>query len=379
MLSNVKSVLRVGSILLVLFLLPCCKGKQKVCDTCLHEISAPLLHDDPTEYPIMSSLFARVDTVYLENAGVESIVPSVDEVVSFGDTIIVRSLNTLYFFNSKGKFLDRFDRLGKGTGNYRTIERFDVLPERGELFIMDGHNNRIFVYGFDGSFKKGVWVDDFVTDFAVLPNGDFLLANPIKYSGRNYRRGLWRTDSDGKFKEQLVEFDPEFAHVSINNPYINHISPGVIGFMGIEDNDKFYHFADDSISVTCRMVTDIVIPDELKRSDKVFINPEREYTKCGYLETPRFLYFVNTNYGANLMMAFTDKTTWTTYRMYVYTAEFNEDKMTREPFPFLVSSYNGTLVGFYDSGMIMDNERFRSLFPKMNEDSNPVLLFFREN
>ena len=244
---------------------------------------------------------------------------------------------------------------------------------------MDGHNNRIFVYGFDGSFKKGVWVDDFVTDFAVLPNGDFLFANPIKYSGRNYRRGLWRTDSDGKFKEQLVEFDPEFAHVSINNPYINHISPGVIGFMGIEDNDKFYHFADDSISVTCRMVTDIVIPDELKRSDKVFTNPEREYTKCGYLETPRFLYFVNTNYGANLMMAFTDKTTWTTYRMYVYTAEFNEDKMTREPFPFLVSSYNGTLVGFYDSGMIMDNERFRSLFPKMNEDSNPVLLFFREN
>ena len=379
MLSNVKSVLRVGSILLVLFLLPCCKGKQKVCDTCLHEISAPLLHDDPTEYPIMSSLFARVDTVYLENAGVESIVPSVDEVVSFGDTIIVRSLNTLYFFNSKGKFLYRFDRLGKGTGNYRTIERFDVLPERGELFIMDGHNNRIFVYGFDGSFKKGVWLDDFVTDFAVLPNGDFLFANPIKYSGRNYRRGLWRTDSDGKFKEQLVEFDPEFAHVSINNPYINHISPGVIGFMGIEDNDKFYHFADDSISVTCRMVTDIVIPDELKRSDKVFTNPEREYTKCGYLETPRFLYFVNTNYGANLMMAFTDKTTWTTYRMYVYTAEFNEDKMTREPFPFLVSSYNGTLVGFYDSGMIMDNERFRSLFPKMNEDSNPVLLFFREN
>ncbi len=379
MLSNVKSVLRIGSILLVLFLLPCCKGKQKVCDTCLHEISAPLLHDDPTEYPIMSSMFARVDTVYLEYAGVESIVPSVDEVVSFGDTIIVRSLNTLYFFNSKGKFLNRFDRLGKGTGNYRTIERFDVLPERGELFIMDGHNNRIFVYGFDGSFKRDVWIDDFVTDFAVLPDGDFLLTNPIKYSGRNFRRGLWRVDSEGKFKEQLVEFDPEFAHVSINNPYINHISPGVIGFMGIEDNDKFYHYSADTISVTCRMVTDIVIPDELKRSDKVFTNPEKEYTKCGYLETPRFLYFVNTNYGANLMMTFTDKTTWTTYRMYVYTGEFNQDKMKREPFPFLVSSYNGTLVGFYDSGMIMDNERFRSLFPKMNEDSNPVLLFFREN
>ena len=378
MLSNVKSVLRVGSILLVLFLLPCCKGKQKVCDTCLHEISAPLLHDDPTEYPIMSSMFERVDTVYLENAGVESIITSVDEVVSFGDTIIVRSSNSLFFFNGKGKFLYRFDRQGKGTGNYRIIERFDVLPERDELFIMDGHNNRIFVYGLDGSYKRSVIIDDFVTDFAVMSNGDFLFSNPIVYSGRPYRRGLWRTGPDGRFKQQLVEFDPEFAHVSINNPYINHISKDVIGFMGIEDNDKFYHYTADTVSVTCRMVTDIVIPDELKRSDKVFTNPEREYTKCGYLETPRFLYFVNTNYGANLMMVFVDKSTWTTYRMYVLTGEFNKDKMTREPFPFLVSSYNGTFVGFYDSGMITENERFKSLFPTITAESNPVLLFFRE-
>ena len=376
--TNVKKALGFCSFMLVLFLLPCCKGKQKVCDTCLHEISAPLLHDDPTEYPIMSSMFARVDTVYLEYAGVESIVPSVDEVVSFGDTIIVRSSSTLYFFNSKGKFLSRFDRQGKGTGNYRTIDRIDVLPQRDELFIMDGHNNKIFVYGMDGSYKRGVLIDDFVTDFAVLPDGDFLFANPIVYSGRPYHRGLWKTTPDGKFKEQLVRFDPEFAHVSINNPYINHISPGVIGFMGIEDNDKFYHYSADTVSVTCRMVTDIVIPDELRRSDKVFTNPAREYTKCGYLETPRFLYFVNTNYGANLMMVFVDKSTWTTYRMYVLTGEFNEDKMTREPFPFLVSSYNGTLVGFYDSGMILDNPRFKSLFPTITAESNPVLLFFRE-
>ncbi|MBO4561959.1 MAG: 6-bladed beta-propeller [Bacteroidaceae bacterium] len=376
--TNVKKAIGFCSFLLVLFLLPGCKGEQKVCDTCLHEISAPLLHDDPTKYPIMSSMFARVDTVFLENVGVESIIPSVDEVLSFRDTIIVRSANTLFFFNSKGKFLRRFDRQGKGTGNYRTIDRFDVLPERDELYIMDGHNNRIFVYGMDGSYKRSVFIDDFVCDFAVLPDGDFLFANPIKYSGGNYRRGLWRSGPDGRFRKQLVEFDPDFAHVSINTPYINHISPGVIGFMGIEDNDKFYHYSGDSISVTCRMVTDIVIPDELKRSDKVFVNPQKEYTKCGYLETPRFLYFVNTNYGANLMIAFTDKKSWTTYRMYVLTGEFNHDKETREPFPFLVGCYNGTLVGFYDSGMILDSERFKSLFPTITADSNPVLLFFRE-
>lgn len=377
--SNTRLAIGFFILPVVLFLLSGCQERQKVCDTCLHEIYAPLLEDAPTEYPIMSSMFERVDTVFLENAGYESIIPSVDEVVSFSDTIIVRSANTLFFFNDKGKFLYRFDRLGKGTGNYRTIDRFDVLEQRGELYIMDGHTNNIFVYGLDGSYKRSVQIDDYVCDFAVLPDGDFLFANPIKYTGRNHRRGLWKTGADGRFIKQLVEFDPEFAHVSLNTPYINHICPGVIGFMGIEDNDKFYHYADDSISATCRMTTDIVIPDELKRSDKVFVNPQKEYTKCGYLETPRFLYFVNTNYGANLMIVFTDKKDWTTYRMYVYTGEFNHDKETREPFPFLVGSYNGTLVGFYDSGMILDNERFKSLFPTINEESNPVLLFFRED
>lgn len=376
--SNIKSVMRLCSFLTILFLLAGCKDNQKVCDTCLHEIYAPLLHDEPTEYPIMSSLFASVDTVYLENAGVESIVPSVDEVVAFGDTIIVRSADRLFLFNRSGKFLSRFDRQGKGTGNYRTIERFDVLPARDELFIMDGHTNRIFVYGMDGRFKRQVPIDDFVTDFAVLPNGDFLFTNPIKYSGKNYRRGLWQTGPDGRFLKQLVTYDPDFAHVSINNPYLNHISPDVIGFMGIEDNDLFYHYTADTISVTCRMTTDVVIPDELKVSDKVFVNPEREYTKCGFLETPRFLYFVNTNYGANLMIVFVDKSDWTTYRMYVYTEEFNHDKETREPFPFLVGCYNGTLVGFYDAGMIQESEHFKALFPTMTANSNPVLLFFRE-
>ena len=377
--SNIKSVMRLCSFLTVLLLLPCCKGKQeKLCDTCLHEIYAPLLQDAPTEYPIMSSMFARVDTVFLENAGVESMIESVDEVVSFSDTIIVRSSNTLYFFDSKGRFLYRFDRQGKGTGTYRIIDRFDILPARNELYIMDGHTCNVFVYGMDGSYKRSVPVDDFASDFAVMPDGDFLFANPIKYTGRKSRRGIWRTGPDGKFLKQLVEFDPEFLHVSINKPYINHISPDVMGFMGIEDNDRFYTYSADTVAVTCRMTTDIVIPDELKRSDKVFVNPQKEYTKCGYLETPRFLYFVNTNYGANLMIVFVDKKDWTTYRMYVYTEEFNRDKETREPFPFLVGSYNGTLVGFYDSGMILESERFKSLFPTITEDSNPVLLFFRE-
>ena len=378
MLSNINKTLKICSLLFLVSLLCCCKGEKKVCNDCIHEISVPLLHDDATEYPRVSKLFSSIDTIYLENSGPDSFVPSVDEVKFIGDTIVLRSTGTLFFFNRQGKYLGRFCRQGNGFGNYRSIACFDVLPSAGEFTILDNQSDALVVYGFDGKYRRKIQLEDFVTDFSVLPNGDYLLTNPIKYQSKNYRRGLWQVDGNGKFLKQIVSFDENFLHVSINNPYLNHIKPGVIGFMGVEDTDQFYRLTGDSLSVTCKMTTDIVIPDDLKNSDKVFINPEREYTKCGYLESERFLYFVATNYGANLVMALVDKSDWTTYRMYVYTDEFNYNAANIEQFPYLVSCYNGIFVGFFDAGMVFQEERFRKMFPRMTEDSNPVLILYKD-
>lgn len=365
-------------LVLLLTLFTGCKSEQKRCIDCPHEVYVPLLEDDITEYPIVSQLFGSIDTVYLENAGPGSYVASVDEVKFIGDTIIVRSESTLYFFNRQGKFISRFYRQGNGSGNYRSISSFDLLPSAGEMIILDNQSDALFVYGLDGTYKRSVYLEDNVTDFAVLPGGDYLFTNPIKYSNKPYRRGLWRVDAAGRFKEQLIAFDDDFLHVSINNPYLSHISPDKIGFMRIEDTDQFYHIEGDSIYTTCRMTTDIVIPDELKGSDKVFVNPQKEYTKCGYLETERFLFFVSTNYGANLVMALVDKDDWTTYRMYVYTEDFNMNAANVEQFPYLVGCYNGSMVGFFDAGMVYQEERFRKMFPAMKPDSNPVLIFYND-
>ena len=375
-LSGLKTVVGVCSWLLFITPLTGCKGERKVCTECLHEVYVPLLTSENTEYPVLSHLYSSIDTVFLENKGPQSFVKSVDEVVLSGDTIIVRSAGTLFFFDRQGRFLNSFSHQGKGHGCYRVIDRFDIIRSKGELFVLDTQSDRVFVYDMNGSYKRQVLIHDYVTDFAVLPDGCFLFANPIRYG--DCRRGLWRTDAEGRFQEQLVGIDPEFLHVSINNPYLNHINDSVIGYMGVEDTDKFYTYSADTIAVTCRMTTDITIPEEIKKSDRVFINPEREYTKCGYLETGRFLYFVATNYGGNVAMVFTDKSSWTTYVMYVYSSEFVENVEEIEPFPFVVSCYGGTMVGFYDAGMIMERDIYRQKFPSVKPDSNPVLILYNE-
>ena len=372
-----RAVLPAFALMLVLLAVGC-KGNKKVCYDCLHEINVPILEDDPTDYPLVSRLFGSIDTIYLENSGPDSYVQSVDDVKFKGDTIIVRSNETLFFFNRQGEYLGRFCRQGNGSGNYRTIARFDIQPSTGELIIFDNQSSALVIYGFDGTYHRKVPMADYVTDFAVLPNGDFLLTNPIHYRGKEYRRGLWQVDRNGRFRKQIVTYDENFLHVSINNPYLNHISPDVIGFMGVEDNDLFYHLEDDSLSVTCRMTTDVVIPDDIKNNDKVFINPQMEYTKCGYLETERFLYFVATNYGANLVMVLVNKDDWSFYRMYPYSDIFNYNAVNVEQFPYLVSCYNGTMVGFFDAGMVFQEERFQKMFPRMKEDSNPVLILYND-
>lgn len=366
-------------VMLFVLLLQSCKSEpEPPCLTCLHDINVPLLEDDPTDYPLVSKLFASIDTIYLENAGAESYVASVDDVKILGDTIIVRSDGTLFFFNRQGQFLSRFSKRGNGYGNYRNIQRFDIRPSAHEMIILDNQNDALFIYDLDGRFKRAVILEDFVTDFVALEDGDFLLTNPIKYHQREYRRGLWLVDSVGKFKRQLVSCDEEFLHVSINNPYLNHIKPGVVGYMGIEDEDYFYSYSGDTMKVTCRMTTDIIMTDDTKKSDKVFTNPKKEYTKCGYLETDRFLYFVATNYGANLVMTLVDKREWKTYRMYVYTEDFNRNAAEVEQFPYLVSCYNGTFVGFFDAGTILSQERYQKEFPTIKEDSNPILLLYND-
>ena len=375
-LSNMRMVMGLGLLLLFVSLMCGCKRERKLCDECLHEVYVPLLEDEYTDYPVVSKLFASIDTVFLENTGPESYIPSVDEVKFLGDTILVRSGAGICFFDRQGRFIRSFNRQGNGSGNYRTIVRFDILPSARELIILDNQSDALFVYNLDGTYKRTIYMEDCVTDFAVLPNGDYLLTNPIKYSNKDYRRGLWQVDPAGRFKKQLVTYQEDFLHVSINNPYLNHITPDVIGFMGVEDNDRFYTYDGDSISVSCRITTDIVMPDDIKRSDKVFVNPQKEYTKCGYMESERFLYFVATNYGANLVMVFVDKSDWTTYRMYVYTEDFNNNAANVEQFPYLVGCYNGSFVGFFDAGMVFQEERFRKMFPTMTVNSNPALLFY---
>jgi len=64
--------------------------------------------------------------------------------------------------------------------------------------------------------------------------------------------------------------------------------------------------------------------------------------------------------------------------MYVYTEDFNMNAANVEQFPYLVGCYNGSMVGFFDAGMVYQEERFRKMFPAMKPDSNPILIFYND-
>ena len=77
-------------------------------------------------------------------------------------------------------------------------------------------------------------------------------------------------------------------------------------------------------------------------------------------------------------MVLVNKDDWSFYRMYPYSDIFNYNAVNVEQFPYLVSCYNGTMVGFFDAGMVFQEERFQKMFPRMKEDSNPVLILYND-
>lgn len=78
-------------------------------------------------------------------------------------------------FNRTGNPVEVLDRLGRGPGEYLSIEDFCIDP-RGHVFVSDPRTARVIEYDPDLAFVRQ-WTLPYVTNqLASLPNGNFLMS-----------------------------------------------------------------------------------------------------------------------------------------------------------------------------------------------------------
>ncbi len=278
----------------------------------------------------------------------------------------------IYVVSEDGIIENYIDYWGRGPEEYLAVYAFDVNSTTMEVAILDTPSCRIQIYSQSGQYIRSVAIEDIARDMAVLPNGDFLLYTPDYMEGN--RRGLWRVDSNGQFKEHHVSISEDFLYGGIYPNYFRKISDSLVGLMGGEDYNRIYHIDCDTIRVAYQLNVDIEIPEEITRK-KIFEFKTAPlgsvYTKNEYLETRGFMHVKVQGQNDNRVIYY-DKFNKRILARLKRDSKIVNDYGFRGYFRF---SSNNYLFTYLPVGAIL--EVCPEEFPDITEESNIVLVRFK--
>lgn len=294
----------------------------------------------------------------------------IDEIKMHAGTYYIcnKCEGAIHRFGKDGKHIMSLKKRGRARNEYIVINDFDVSPLNGEIHIYDSSSKRIMVYTKDGVFMRAFPTDDIIRDFAVMSNGDYLIYTPDQNG--DARRGLWKTDSVGNFKEQLVIIDEEFQYGGLYPQYLFRIDDNQIGLMGGEDADNFYSISEKAAHEWLHLNYNITIPPSIQKER----NPDfmkykgKLYTKNTYSETHRWLWFHTTDLETEMLCIY-DKSNDACYKL----TRQEQLTMDRDMFGYTLSCYNDTFVNVIDAHTIISDTTLHKRFPDITENSNPVL------
>lgn len=226
--------------ILCVLLIACNSGKQKG--------DVPVLDIDPTSTLTikMSDFIDSVHYIKLEFT-LESSIRHVNKVFQVDSLLFIVDLmqTEIFVFNKSGKFLYKFNKKGRGYGEYITTGNVMFDSKNQRLIIHDNMSNKLMYYTLKGEFIKGT--KDFskgtiFRNMINLPNGGFLC---YRYNLNKYtplgKESLWEVDSLGNFVKSIWEADIIRPAMRVGAQGLR-IADNKIRFMSIENiNDYVYH------------------------------------------------------------------------------------------------------------------------------------------
>ena len=319
-----------------------------------------------------------IDTVEYINItaseGVDYVIGEISDICYVGDKyyILDRMSKAIYTISEGGIIESVVHSPGRGPDEYLSLLAFDVNPTSSDICVMDDITRRIQIYNRKGEFKRTITIDDIVRDMAVLPNGDFLLYTP-DFMDSN-RRGLWRLDSLGNFKEHHVYIEDDFRYGGIYPKYFTKINDSVVGLMGGEDYDRIYHITCDTVEVAYQIDIDIEMSKEVCQNELADLEtePGEVYTKNDYCETESFLHF-RIQTSSKQMIVNYDKKNEEILAIVDYDTRTLKDDMGL--YKYFDRSSNGVLFTSLPVGLVM--KYLSAEFSQINEDSNPLIVKYR--
>lgn len=356
--------------LLVTFLIMSCSNKSsasRIDDVIT--IDVPVYYNDSVQFPSISRMF-DCDTVVLETGGIETLLGGrIKDIKILEDTLIILSgdytKSALHLFDINGRFIRKIDRSGRGHGEYINIKQIDIDPIKRHIIVFDDGSG-ILRYTMNGDFVSKVRYEHGAADFALLPDGGYVLFTPF---AKTPHGGLWTIDSLGNFKRTLISYDEYTINVIVGDHWFTHINDSVIGFSGLMD--KIYHIANDTIYQVYQVISEIIVPDEEQQENKL-----PSYSKERYFESDNLMMFELTRMESpyHYVRTFYEKKDGQTDFFFWH----NHPTIPKDnQLPQFRTNYKDCFFNELSTYSIVNSDDLKAKYPGITEESNPIIQIFR--
>ena len=290
--------------------------------------------------------------------------------------LLDKTNKSIWILDDKGHFLADINRQGRANEEYLSLYAFDVNPSNNEVSIYDQTGNKVLVFDSFGNLLRQYTInndniEEFYSDFSVLPDGRYLCYNPDFFSD-SCRRGLWLDDSRLNYSKNLVTINPEFILSSPTSgapKYFSRMSNGDIGIMGGEDNNNIFHISPTGeITIAYHISTDAQLPLSLtKMSDAPIpvLKSAKFYHKYYYAETDHWIFIVALN-GDKFLRIFYDKR-----RHIGHQVRTSDDSIDDVNLGDILRASDGKLLSVFEPDELKD--KGIELWQDIRSDSNPTI------
>jgi hypothetical protein len=385
-------------------------------DTLAREMNWPFTVDVSEEYPMepvsFQEVFGELEYIPLET-GAECLVgdyPGLQYPVITDRDIFFACGRDVFRFGRDGTFRNRIGRLGNGPGEFLSATEICVDERAEEVLVYDVLGKNIFVYGYDGRFRRALRTDSqsIVEDMAVMNDSTLLIGN---YQIQDTPVDLYQLISlrDGHLIRSVMPpldepkasagtgHDPEtfFGLNSDPDPTRGFREGGLGGMVRSADGyaeyreTKSIYYVTDERTMLSDLVMDTVYtvsasgdltPRYIKMPSPMKVDPERRRYSGLRFETDRYAFFIAAGSGGRMGYKL-DKTTGAFTESYLYNADIDHERTRENRIVYPTGTSTGTFGQFYQPLYLIQwleegklSGELAALAATLKEDDNPVLL-----
>lgn len=141
----------------------------------------------------------------------------VDSLIAISD----KMTNMLHLYSRQGKHLSTIDHVGNGPGEYVRIDDFVMHTGRQTVEVLDGTQNKIIEYSFDGEVKneRALKLSPGLSDFATL-EGEYVYSQQIRRNKPEDCYALLITSTGGDVLNRYLPYE-HFSDINLSprNPF----------------------------------------------------------------------------------------------------------------------------------------------------------------